>query len=368
MAGHRIQLIHWLPRRALNESERNWPTRTAVDSLVTLPRANAFSGLFNSFHTPLWCKQFSPSREIRVSMLEAARKFQSEIIWVEGPWSSGLAIYLSKELGIPLLYRSQNIEYQYMKSQIDATLGKVSQFRLKLLFSGIENFELNAMKHSSHIFDISCDDLLWWRERGIINNSWLPPLTESSFIAEMNQCDQDIDVLFLGNLVSPNNLAGINWLVNEVWPIIKRDRPETNLTIAGSSPSKELSKKLAAISGITLIANVPNATDVMRRAKVMVNPVRTGSGIQLKMIEMLSMPGMVVSSNQGGAGMPEDIRTLFKRTDDTNEFAFEILSSLAHPMRAEERRDTMKKRFAPDRVVSSIINVAEAAVQSHRAN
>jgi glycosyltransferase involved in cell wall biosynthesis len=96
-------------------------------------------------------------------------------------------------------------------------------------------------------------------------------------------------VLFFGalsNLKSPN-VAGIDWLVDEVWPLISSELRNSNpLRIAGQVlPS--LAKKWSK-NGIEVLGLVPDLGSLANNQRIFIAPTRNAQGIPIKVLEAAS--------------------------------------------------------------------------------
>jgi hypothetical protein len=80
-----------------------------------------------------------------------------------------------------------------------------------------------------------------------------------------------------------------------------------------------------------LHSNVPDADDFYARANVLVNTIKTGSGVQVKSLEMLMTDAPIVSTMQGVRGLPESVKQQFNICDTAQEFATAIISNLRAP-------------------------------------
>jgi glycosyltransferase involved in cell wall biosynthesis len=264
-------------------------------------------------------------------LLELARTFNADAIWTEGPACGEAAEKLARTLSLPLFYRSHNIEHLYMARQAKAAVSLRDKFAWRLACIGLRRYELRLMRFAQRVFDCSIDDLAFWRALGVSHGEWLAPLPEAALapaIAAAPAPDGRHDVLFLGNLTTPNNVRGVEFLLNDVLPRVLQKRPGARFTIAGSRPTAYVRSLLAAYPGVTFLENVPDAWALLQTAKVLVNPVRTGSGIHVKALDMLMTDAPIVCTSQGVCGMPEELRRLFHVHDDAAGFAAAIIAAL----------------------------------------
>jgi polysaccharide biosynthesis protein PslH len=170
-----------------------------------------------------------------------------------------------------------------------------------------------------------------------VSGRWLPPLPEQAF-RERPLDVQPSDVLFLGNLRTPNNIQGLRWLVAEVMPLLRQRRPDLTLTVVGSRPSPELVAELQLAPGVRLQADEPDVLPWLFGARVLVNPVATGSGVQLKTLDMLMTDAPIVSRAQGLSGLPKRF---------AQAFADHILAALQAPVGADPARAQARTLFTP---------------------
>lgn len=296
-----------------------------------------------------WAPSHAASRRIggveNEELLRSMKHFAPGAVWCEGPYPGFAARRFADLLGVPLYYRSHNIEHQYMEKQAHAAVGWRRRLALRFACMGLARFETRLIVGASRVFDISNDDLVFWQSRGLRRGEWLPPLAECALIDELPPAAVDADVVFLGNLTTPNNIRGVEWLVTEIAPNVLAQRPETRFLVAGSNANDYVRRICAAQPGVTLIENPPDALAIFRGARVLANPVRTGSGMHMKALDMLMMDAPIVSATQGTCGMPDEIRRLFHVSDNTAGFADALVAELTHPRIDPARKALAEKYF-----------------------
>ena len=101
--------------------------------------------------------------------------FRPDAIMLESIDLFRLGQRIRKSTGLPLFLRSHNIEHTYKKSQIVGTKG-LSRYRTWLDLRRICKFEYAALKQCQVVFDISVDDMEYWKQKGLSNIVYLPPV------------------------------------------------------------------------------------------------------------------------------------------------------------------------------------------------
>ena len=115
-------------------------------------------------------------------------------------------------------------------------------------------------------------------------------------------------MLFVGELRLPNNVSGVRWLVDEVLPLLLQTRPDLVLSVVGSMPDDALRADLAANESVRTFFDVPSVNPYLFGAQVSFNPVSIGSGVQLKMLDMLMTDAPIVTHSNGAAWLSATMR------------------------------------------------------------
>jgi sugar transferase (PEP-CTERM/EpsH1 system associated) len=101
------------------------------------------------------------------------------------------------------------------------------------------------------------------------------------------KAEKKFDLLFTGNMSYPPNVDGVEFLVNQILPLVWKEKPEINLAIVGANPSpkvERLSQERVLVSGW-----VDDIRDYYAAAKVFIAPMQIGTGLQNKLLEAMSM-------------------------------------------------------------------------------
>lgn len=133
----------------------------------------------------------------------------------------------------------------------------------------------------------------------------IPPL-----IAPPTGTDRDFrgdpEFVFLGLLSLPHNDDGLRAFLTDVWPLLLARVPRARLRVLGRNPQPEL---VALVErhrdSVSLEGFVPDLGSVLDRAAALVNPLRFGSGVKLKVIEALGRGLPVVSTSVGADGIAD---------------------------------------------------------------
>jgi polysaccharide biosynthesis protein PslH len=349
--GHELMLVHLYepsgPQAPTPEDLAAMDARLARRFAFPIKRgaARTLRQLAGSPWLPWHAATRVPDAEEQARLDAALDAFAPELLLLEGPWFGEMVKRTARRLSVPYVYRSHNIEHRYLRGQARAAAHWRDRIAWRLACIGLARYECALMRGAREVFDISEDDLAFWRDRGV-SGRWLPPLPEQAF-RERPLDVQPSDVLFLGNLRTPNNIQGLRWLVAEVMPLLRQRRPDLTLTVVGSRPSPELVAELQLAPGVRLQADEPDVLPWLFGARVLVNPVATGSGVQLKTLDMLMTDAPIVSRAQGLSGLPKRFAHLLRIAETPQAFADHILAALQAPVGADPARAQARTLFTP---------------------
>lgn len=266
-----------------------------------------------------------------------AEAFRPDVVLLDGLYGGAVAMDLANRLKCPLWYRSHNIEHRYMAAQHAREPHWKRRLGLAANRIGLEAFERSVFKRAARVFDISQADAAFWRGEGFRHVEWVPTLVDRAFASRLAACsvEKRYDLLYFGNLNTPNNVEAISWFVRQVLPLIDGDK--LKIVIAGSRPSPEVRSLVGLDRRITLLENPVDMAEVVGQARVLVNSMLAGSGVNLKSVEMLFSDAGLVSTSVGVAGLSESAKRCFTVADSPQGFASAVLAALGTVPDVSER-------------------------------
>lgn len=136
-------------------------------------------------------------------------------------------------------------------------------------------------------------------------------------------------LVFTGSLDYLPNVDGLQWFCKEAWPTIKAGVPEATIQIVGRSPVPAV-VDLARLDGVEVIVDVPRIAPYLEAARVVVVPLRLGSGTRLKVLEAMASGRPVVGTTVGLAGLGIVDGTHALVVDDPMEMGRQVIELLTN--------------------------------------
>jgi glycosyltransferase involved in cell wall biosynthesis len=125
------------------------------------------------------------------------------------------------------------------------------------------------------------------------------------------------------------NVDGALWFCQNVWPAVRRLRPDAELLVVGSDPVPAIRRLHAPGSGIEVTGTVDDVRPSLWRSAVAIAPLLTARGIQNKVLEAVGAGLPAVVSAQVFEGLPTAVRPACRVGVSAEAFAEEILALLS---------------------------------------
>ena len=132
-------------------------------------------------------------------------------------------------------------------------------------------------------------------------------------------------ILFPADFSPATNREAADWLVKDIYPLLKDENPDIKLLLIGRNPPNYFNNFQKEDSSIEVSGYVRDIRPYFKRATIVVDPVRSCAGLQNKILCALSMKRAVIATNEANEGLniPNGIIT-FPRDNSANSFAEKI--------------------------------------------
>lgn len=110
----------------------------------------------------------------------------------------------------------------------------------------------------------------------------------------------------IGNFRHEPNWNSVLYLKEVIWPLIRKELPETELHIYGSYPPPKATQLHNPEEGFHIKGWAKSATEIMSQARVCLAPLRFGAGIKGKLAEAMLCGTPSVTTSIGAEGMLDE--------------------------------------------------------------
>ena len=147
------------------------------------------------------------------------------------------------------------------------------------------------------------------------------------------ECEKRYDLVFTGNMSYPPNVNAVEYLAEEIMPIVWKTLPDTRLYIAGATPDTKVKK--VASEKIIVSGWLNDIRDAYAQSRVFIAPMRIGTGLQNKLLEAMSMRLPAITSPLANASLGAKPDEEILIGSNAEEMAQNIIILLTDKERAE---------------------------------
>jgi SAM-dependent methyltransferase/glycosyltransferase involved in cell wall biosynthesis len=112
-------------------------------------------------------------------------------------------------------------------------------------------------------------------------------------------------VVFVGGFAHRPNIDAVMYLVQEIWPLVRKALPRAVLRIVGSNVTREVQALDNAEAGVEIVGFVKDLDSALGNARLSVAPLRFGAGIKGKVVSSLlhGLPCVLTKVASEGMGL-----------------------------------------------------------------
>jgi glycosyltransferase involved in cell wall biosynthesis len=234
-----------------------------------------------------------------------------------------------RRLDLPIVLDAHNVEFEIVRRHA-ATLG-VSPSRLfaELEWRRLERYERRRYPTCRLIFSVSTVDAR--QIRGLAGDN-VPvvdvPIAVEAETLTSGPVPGGKQILFVGGLHWPPNADAVSFFIQEIFPSIRETVPDATFTVVGRNPER-VPRSLSEAPGVQFAGHVEDVEPYFRRSRVMVVPIRAGSGMRVKILDSMGRGVPTVATTVGCEGIEVVSGTHLLVADDPRAFAATVVRVLS---------------------------------------
>ena len=152
---------------------------------------------------------------------------------------------------------------------------------------------------------------------------YLPFLLEpinDAILQELPSFEVRKDFVFVGNFLHEPNWNAVQYLKETMWPLIKKQIPEAFLNVYGAYPSQKVMQLHNKKDGFLILGRAVDAQEEVKKARVVLAPLRFGAGIKGKLLEAMQCGTPSSTTSIGSESMHGDLPWSGFVNDDVADF------------------------------------------------
>lgn len=200
--------------------------------------------------------------------------------------------------------RAHNVEFEIWERVAQQTTNPLKKWYVKYLTRKLKRYEISQLQNYDVLVGITQRDVDYFKKLGYQGNAITIPigLELKQYQPNWDIYQKPISLSFIGSLDWMPNLEGVQWLLKEIMPRVKKKFPNLSLHIAGRNTPDGLFKKQS--KNLTIHGEVEDAKIFINNHAVMLVPLFSGSGMRAKILEAMALGRTVITTTIGVEGIP----------------------------------------------------------------
>jgi glycosyltransferase involved in cell wall biosynthesis len=227
---------------------------------------------------------------------------------------------------LPVALREHNVEHELQQVLATHAGGAVRRLEQRLRERRYLAIESNLARYCDVVLPISPVD---GAKLAALNPGFpvapLPPAVDTEHYRPVEAAPRPDEIVFVGGLAYEPNADAVRWFIDEVLPRVVARRPGAHLTVVGQRPPEWLARRGAHV---TPVGFVPDERPYVAQARVVVAPIRSGSGVRIKILNALAMAKPVVATVLGAQGLAVEHGRSILLADAAEDFAAAVTAVL----------------------------------------
>ena len=181
------------------------------------------------------------------------------------------------------------------------------------------------------------------------------------------------DFISIGNFLHEPNWNAVQWLKEEIWPLIRNQLPSTKLNIYGAYPTQKVHQLHNPKEGFLVHGRAESAEEVISHARVLLAPLRFGAGLKGKLVDAMKFGTPSVTTSIGSEGISGSKEWPGAVMDDSVQFAIatvELYQNRDEWMKLQKRGfQLLKQKFDKAMFADDFLNRLNALhknLKNHR--
>lgn len=306
-------------------------TFIAVDIDTTVKPIPAFLNLFSNESYNI--ARFY-NKEVESKLIEHLKHNSYDIIQIEGLFMLPYVHAIKKFSKAKISLRSHNIEAQIWSRLANEASG-IKKWYLNLLSKRIENFENTYPNYVDYIIPITAEDASYFSSRFSDKKIFVSAAGVNLDKIYLSNKDPEQNSLFhLGALNWFPNQEAVKWLLGDIYQKLVQIRKDFKIYIAGKHTPESYYKYNN--ENIIVEGEVESSVDFMNSKSIMVVPLKSGSGMRLKIVEGMALGKAIISTSIGAEGINYTNHENIIIANTSEEFTQAINELLEHPNKVKQ--------------------------------
>jgi glycosyltransferase involved in cell wall biosynthesis len=240
-----------------------------------------------------------------------------------------LGVYLEEFRHLPKIIVNHNVESVRLYRWYETEANLVKKLYLGYQWLKLKKFEREVLNRFDCCVTVSEIDKQILSDMGVHTPMVVVPNgTDTEFFKPMGRPPVENSILWLGHMDVHTNRDAVLYFWREICPLIRQRKPGAKFIFVGTAPPREIADAAASDLRMKVTGFVDDIRTYVDEARVVVVPIRIGSGTRLKILDAMGMGKAIVSTSVGCEGLAVEHGRNIIVADTPESFAAAIISVL----------------------------------------
>lgn len=290
-------------------------------------------------------RSFIVSRDFRSDMQSVIdaelQNFRPDVVHID---HLQMAQFVDFDSECRIVLDHHNVESMIVKRIGESPGSLATRLYAKLEWPKLQSYELDICRRSDLVLTVSEEDrsTLCSLEPSLNNVHPVPIGVDVDFFQLIERQPKEPNMVSIATMYWPPNVDSMLYFHNDILPIVRKRVPNSILTIAGQRPVASI-QALASTPGVRVTGYVDDTREIARDCGVFIVPLRSGSGVRVKLLNAMAMGLPIVSTSVGAEGLDVVSGEHLLIADTAREFADAVVRLLEQPQAAAEMGANARK-------------------------
>jgi glycosyltransferase involved in cell wall biosynthesis len=229
--------------------------------------------------------------------------------------------------GIPKILDSHNVEYDNFRRIWLKSRSPLRRLHYYDEYKKYYHEELaNYSKQDALFVTSERDKQILDEELPLLPKYVIPNGVDAAYFIPSEQTPEPYSLVFTGAMSYVPNYDGMLYFLDDIFPLIQKELPQSRVYIVGGGPPRELSRR--ANEHIVVTGYVDDVRPYVYRSSAIIVPLRMGGGTRLKVLEAMAMKKPIVSTSIGCEGIDVTHHESILIADEPAAFAQQTIQLL----------------------------------------
>lgn len=321
LRGHKITLV------CFDDGKNKYPELEKYCKLIIIRKKikTTYLGLFLNLFSSIpygISKYYSPVAKKKIYDLQKKNKY--DIVHLDHLHTAFYGVFIKNNFNLPVVLREHNIENMIMKRFYKNKKNIFVKFYAYLQYKKLYKYESNICEIFNQCLMITKNDEKIIKEMNPeIKTSVITAGVDTSYFHPIKIKEEEFSIISVASMDWLPNIEAIEWFCKEILPLVKNEIQAIKFYVVGINPPNSI--KDLADNNVIVTGYLEDVREYIAKCQVFVVPLKTGSGIRIKILNSLAMGKAIVSTSIGCEGIDVTNGKDIYIADDKEEFAKKII-------------------------------------------